>query len=111
MVEKLHRWLVEISHPAEALQAGTTVPLQQARSMLDALQVPVAQKAEGDTSTSTPVSCIWVLLNKIVWLLNSSLFVVAVVFFFDSAKGKGASASAGQLHPDSGGRSTTAAVS
>lgn len=41
MVEKLRRWLVEISHPAEALQAGATVPLQQARSMLDALQVPV----------------------------------------------------------------------
>lgn len=39
MVEKLRRWLVEISHPAEALQAGTTVPLQQARSMLDAVQV------------------------------------------------------------------------
>lgn len=58
MVEKLRRWLVEISHPAEALQAGATVPLQQARSMLDALQVPVAQKAEGDTTTSTPVKCI-----------------------------------------------------
>lgn len=39
MVEKLRRWLLEISHPAEALQAGTTVPLQQARSMLDAVQV------------------------------------------------------------------------
>lgn len=39
MVEKLRRWLVEVSHPAEALQAGTTVPLQQARSMLDAVQV------------------------------------------------------------------------
>lgn len=41
MVEKLRRWLVDISHPAEALQSGATVPLQQARSMLDALQVPV----------------------------------------------------------------------
>lgn len=50
MVEKLRRWLVEISHPAEALQAGATVPLQQARSMLDALQV-----LEGDTSTFEPV--------------------------------------------------------
>lgn len=39
MVEKLRKWLVEVSHPAEALQAGTTVPLQQARSMLDAVQV------------------------------------------------------------------------
>lgn len=39
MAEKLRRWLVEVSHPAEALQAGTTVPLQQARSMLDAVQV------------------------------------------------------------------------
>lgn len=39
MVEKLRKWLVEVSQPAEALQAGTTVPLQQARSMLDAVQV------------------------------------------------------------------------
>lgn len=39
MVEKLRKWLVEVSHPAEPLQAGTTVPLQQARSMLDAVQV------------------------------------------------------------------------
>ncbi len=39
MVEKLRKWLVEVSHPSEALQAGTTVPLQQARSMLDAVQV------------------------------------------------------------------------
>ena len=39
MVEKLRKWLVEVSHPAEALQAGTTVPLQQARSMLDTVQV------------------------------------------------------------------------
>lgn len=39
MVEKLRKWLVEVSHPAEALQVGTTVPLQQARSMLDAVQV------------------------------------------------------------------------
>lgn len=39
MVEKLRKWLVEVSHQAEALQAGTAVPLQQARSMLDAVQV------------------------------------------------------------------------
>lgn len=40
MVEKLQRWMVEVSQPAEALQTGATVPLQQARSMLDAVQVP-----------------------------------------------------------------------
>lgn len=39
MVEKLRRWLVEVSHPAEAPQAGSTVPLQQARSMLDTVLV------------------------------------------------------------------------
>lgn len=39
MVEKLRKWLVEVSHPAEALQSGNTIPLQQARSMLDAVQV------------------------------------------------------------------------
>lgn len=40
MVEKLQRWLVEVSQSAEVLQSGATVPLQQARSMLDAVQVP-----------------------------------------------------------------------
>lgn len=39
MVEKLQKWLVEVSQPPEGLQTGTTVPLQQARSMLDAVQV------------------------------------------------------------------------
>lgn len=39
MVEKLHKWLLEVSHPAEVLQAGNTIHLQQARSMLDAVQV------------------------------------------------------------------------
>jgi nesprin-1 len=39
MSEKLRKWLVDISHPAEALLAGAPVPLQQARSMLDAVQV------------------------------------------------------------------------
>ncbi|KTF86539.1 hypothetical protein cypCar_00031778, partial [Cyprinus carpio] len=39
MVEKLRKWLVEASHQAETLQAGTTVPLQQARAMLDAVQL------------------------------------------------------------------------
>uniref|UniRef100_UPI0037E92F69 nesprin-1 isoform X2 n=1 Tax=Semicossyphus pulcher TaxID=241346 RepID=UPI0037E92F69 len=49
MVEKLRKWLVEVSHPAEALQAGTTVPLQQARSMLDAVQLKekVLQRQQG----------------------------------------------------------------
>lgn len=39
MVEKLRRWLVEVSHPAETPQAGSTVALQQARSMLDTVLV------------------------------------------------------------------------
>lgn len=50
MVEKLRRWLVEVSHPAEALQAGTTVPLQQARSMLDAVQVHYIRAYKVDIS-------------------------------------------------------------
>lgn len=43
MVEKLQRWLVEVSQSAEVLQSAATVPLQQARSMLDAVQVPNVQ--------------------------------------------------------------------
>lgn len=43
MSEKLRKWLVEVSHPADALLAGVPVPLQQARSMLDAVQVLLAQ--------------------------------------------------------------------
>lgn len=39
MVEKLRKWILEVSHPAEMLQAGNKVPLQQARSMLDAVLV------------------------------------------------------------------------
>ncbi|RXN18091.1 nesprin-1 isoform X3 [Labeo rohita] len=39
MVEKLRKWLVEASHQAETLQAGAPVPLQQARAMLDAVQL------------------------------------------------------------------------
>uniref|UniRef100_A0A672NJW8 Nesprin-1-like n=1 Tax=Sinocyclocheilus grahami TaxID=75366 RepID=A0A672NJW8_SINGR len=39
MVEKLRKWLVEVSHQAETLLAGTPVPLQQARAMLDAVQL------------------------------------------------------------------------
>uniref|UniRef100_A0A8C7ULC6 Spectrin repeat containing, nuclear envelope 1b n=1 Tax=Oncorhynchus mykiss TaxID=8022 RepID=A0A8C7ULC6_ONCMY len=49
MSEKLRKWLVEISHPAEALLAGAPVPLQQARSMLDAVQIKekVLQRQQG----------------------------------------------------------------
>ncbi|XP_059374492.1 nesprin-1-like isoform X2 [Carassius carassius] len=39
MVEKLRKWLVEASHQAETLQAGAPVPLQQARAMLDVVQL------------------------------------------------------------------------
>lgn len=39
MVDKLRKWLLEVSHRTETLQAGNTVPLQQARTMLDAVQV------------------------------------------------------------------------
>lgn len=39
MVDKLRKWLLEVSHRTETLQAGNTVPLQQARAMLDAVQV------------------------------------------------------------------------
>lgn len=41
MVEKLRKWLVEASHQAETLHAGAPVPLQQARAMLDAVQVSI----------------------------------------------------------------------
>uniref|UniRef100_A0A1A8H4I9 Spectrin repeat containing, nuclear envelope 1b n=1 Tax=Nothobranchius korthausae TaxID=1143690 RepID=A0A1A8H4I9_9TELE len=49
MVEKLSKWLLEISRPAEQLQAGTTIPLQKARSMLDAVQLKekVLQRQQG----------------------------------------------------------------
>nr|XP_046223327.1 nesprin-1-like isoform X12 [Oncorhynchus gorbuscha] len=49
MSEKLRKWLVDISHPAEALLAGAPVPLQQARSMLDAVQIKekVLQRQQG----------------------------------------------------------------
>lgn len=39
MLEKLRKWLAEISQQSDALQPGSTVPLQQARAMLDAVQV------------------------------------------------------------------------
>ncbi|XP_039537650.1 nesprin-1-like isoform X2 [Pimephales promelas] len=39
MGEKLRKWLVEVSHQAVTLQAGAPVPLQQARAMLDAVQL------------------------------------------------------------------------
>lgn len=41
MGEKLRKWLVEVSHQAVTLQAGAPVPLQQARAMLDAVQVNI----------------------------------------------------------------------
>ncbi|KAJ0008745.1 hypothetical protein NQD34_016160 [Periophthalmus magnuspinnatus] len=49
MVEKLRKWLLEVSHPTEALQSGATIPLQQARSMLDAVQLKekVLQRQQG----------------------------------------------------------------
>ncbi|MEQ2199558.1 hypothetical protein XENOCAPTIV_002692 [Xenoophorus captivus] len=49
MVEKLRKWLLEVSHPVEVLQAGNTIPLQQARSMLDAVQLmeKVLQRQQG----------------------------------------------------------------
>ncbi|XP_045574102.1 nesprin-1 isoform X3 [Salmo salar] len=49
MAEKLRKWLVEVSHPSEALQVGAPVPLQQARSMLDAVQLKekVLQRQQG----------------------------------------------------------------
>ncbi|XP_041710587.2 nesprin-1 isoform X1 [Coregonus clupeaformis] len=49
MAEKLRKWLVEVSHPTEALQAGASLPLQQARSMLDAVQLKekVLQRQQG----------------------------------------------------------------
>nr|XP_057913483.1 nesprin-1 isoform X8 [Doryrhamphus excisus] len=49
MVEKLRKWLLEISRPAEGLRLGTAVPLQQARSMLDAVQLKekVLQRQQG----------------------------------------------------------------
>ncbi|XP_056332552.1 nesprin-1-like isoform X5 [Danio aesculapii] len=39
MVEKLRKWLLEVNHQTQSLQAGTPVPLQQARAMLDAVQL------------------------------------------------------------------------
>lgn len=39
MLEKLRKWLAEISQQSDILQSGSTVLLQQARAMLDAVQV------------------------------------------------------------------------
>ena len=39
MQEKLRKWLVELAHPTDALNTHTPAPLQQARAMLDAVQV------------------------------------------------------------------------
>ncbi|TRY83468.1 hypothetical protein DNTS_016212, partial [Danionella cerebrum] len=49
MLEKLRKWLLEVSHQAGSLQAGAPVPLQQARAMMDALQLreKVMQRQQG----------------------------------------------------------------
>ena len=47
MAEKLRRWLLEMAPPADPLHSGTTVPLQQARAMLDATQVPYTHPLMG----------------------------------------------------------------
>lgn len=40
MVDKLRKWLLDVSQGSpEGLRPGAAVPLQQARSMLDAIQV------------------------------------------------------------------------
>lgn len=41
MLEKLGKWLAEISQHSDTLQPESTVPLQQARAMLDAVQVTI----------------------------------------------------------------------
>ncbi|XP_076833611.1 nesprin-1-like isoform X2 [Brachyhypopomus gauderio] len=49
MVEKLRKWLSEVSTQTEALQPGALVPLQRARAMLDAVQLKekVVQRQQG----------------------------------------------------------------
>ncbi|MCJ8736789.1 hypothetical protein PDJAM_G00016450 [Pangasius djambal] len=49
MLEKLCKWLAEISQHSDTLQPGSTVPLQQARAMLDAVQLKekVLQRQQG----------------------------------------------------------------
>ncbi|XP_061651777.1 nesprin-1 isoform X12 [Phyllopteryx taeniolatus] len=49
MVDKLRKWLLDVSRPAEGLRPGTEVPLQQARAMLDAVQLKekVLQRQQG----------------------------------------------------------------
>lgn len=54
MGEKLRKWLMEVSHQAETLQAGAPVPLQQARAMLDAVQVNILGPLRTSYVTSTP---------------------------------------------------------
>lgn len=89
MVEKLRKWLVEASHQAETLQAGAPVPLQQARAMLDAVQV----------------SIVW---SKYAFVLAVSAPCWRSVDF--AAKGEGFAEATGQLHLDGGGRETAASV-
>ncbi|TSO25166.1 Nesprin-1 [Bagarius yarrelli] len=49
MLEKLSKWLTEVSQQSDALQPGSTVSLQQARANLDAVQLKekVLQRQQG----------------------------------------------------------------
>ncbi|KAJ8270593.1 hypothetical protein GJAV_G00116870 [Gymnothorax javanicus] len=49
MADKLRKWLLEVSHQAEVVQEGAPVPLQQARAMLDEVQLKekVLQRQHG----------------------------------------------------------------
>ena len=58
MAEKLRKWLVEVSHPSEPLQTGAPVPLQQARAMLDAVQVPWSRHSVAGCGTE-----LWLLID------------------------------------------------
>lgn len=63
MLEKLRKWLAEIAQHNDALQPGSTVPLQQARAMLDAVQV---------TRTTRPVTyCFPTVLQLVLGFVPS----------------------------------------
>ncbi|XP_061097143.1 nesprin-1-like isoform X2 [Conger conger] len=49
MADKLRKWLLEVSHQPEVVQQGEPVPLQQARAMLDEVQLKekVLQRQHG----------------------------------------------------------------
>lgn len=57
MLEKLRKWLTEISQQSDALQPGTTVLLQQARAMLDAVQVSRTTLSFTLSYSSSFISC------------------------------------------------------